>query len=317
MSNSDHRVESMMSTRRQFLSRSAGVAAVVAQACSTQSLAGTKTDFGDSELLVLSDGNLSLPSRLVLSDAIDQAEKEAFLAANNLDGSHFEPDCNLALWRTSDRLVLFDVGAGSNFMPSAGALLSDLESLEIDPADVTDVLFTHAHPDHLWGLIDDFDEIAFPQAAFYMNETEWDYWWDDNTINKLPEERKSFAVGAKNRLGILEDQINLFGYGDEVLPGIEAVDTHGHTPGHTSFALHQGSDSVLVLGDALTHPIISFQKASWPSGSDQDPEAGRATRLSLLDRLVQDKTRILGFHLPHPGLGSVEKSGAEFRYIGA
>jgi len=150
-----------------------------------------------------------------------------------------------------------------------------------------------------------------------MHETEWDYWSDVNTIDKLPDERKSFAVGARNRLAILEDQINLFRYGDEVLPGIEAVDTHGHTPGHTSFALHQGSNSVLVLGDALTHPIISFQKASWPSGSDQDPQAGRATRLALLDRLAQDKMQVAGFHLPHPGLGSVEKNDSEFLYIGA
>ncbi len=305
----------MAITRRQFLSNSVGCAVLVAKACSTRSIAGTKTDLGGSELIVLSDGNLSLPSSLILPDDIDQTEKEAFLVANNLNGSHFEPDCNLALWRTSDRLILFDVGAGSNFMPNAGELLGDLESLEIDPADVTDVVFTHAHPDHLWGLLDDFDEMAFPQAAFYMNKAEWDYWRDDNTIDKLPEERKSFAVGAKNRLAILQDQINLFGYGDEVLPGIEAVDTHGHTPGHTSFALHQGSNSVLVLGDALTHPIISFQKAGWSSGSDQDPEAGRATRLSLLDRLAQDKMQILGFHLPHPGLGSVEKNGSEYRYI--
>jgi len=311
----------MISTRRQFLSRSVGCATIVAHACSTRSIAGTKTEFGEgfgeSELTILSDGNLSLPSRFILSDAINQAEKEAFLSANDLNVSHFEPDCNLALWRTNDRLVLFDVGAGSHFMPSAGQLLSDLESLAIDPSDITDVVFTHAHPDHLWGLLDDFDELAFPEAAFFMHEIEWEYWRDDNTLDKLPEERKSFAVGAKNRLALLEDQINLFAYGDEILPGIEAVDTHGHTPGHTSFALHQGSNSLLVLGDALTHPIISFQKAKWPSGSDQDPEAGRKTRLSLLDRLAADKMQIVGFHLPHPGLGSVEKNGSEYRYVGA
>lgn len=306
----------MASTRRQFLSRSLGYAALATQAYSTRAVAGTKTDFGEGELIILTDGNLSLPSGLILSDAIDQAEKDAFLDANNLNTSHFEPDCNLALWKTSDRLVLFDVGAGRNFMPSAGKLLEDLESLDIDPADVTDVVFTHAHPDHLWGLMDDFDELAFPEAAYYMHETEWDYWRDENTFNELPEERKSFAVGAKNRLAIIEDQIILFGYGEEVVPGIESVDTHGHTPGHTSFAIHQGSNSVLVLGDALTHPIISFQKANWPSGSDQDPEAGKLTRLSLLDRLVQDKMRVVGFHLPHPGLGFVEKSGSAYQFVG-
>jgi len=306
----------MSNTRRQFLSRAVGCAAVVAHAYSTRGVAGTKTDLGDSELTILSDGNLSLPFGFILPDSVDQAEKEAFLDANNLNVSHFEPDCNLALWRIDDRLVLFDVGAGSNFMPSAGKLLSDLESLAIDPADVTDVVFTHAHPDHLWGLLDDFDELAFPEAKFYMHETEWDYWRDDNTIDELPEERKAFAVGAKNRLALVEEQINLFAYGDEILPGIEAVDTHGHTPGHTSFALHQGSNSILVLGDALTHPIISFQKAKWPSGSDQDPDAAITTRLSLLDRLSEDKMQIVGFHLPHPGLGYVEKSGSEFRYVG-
>ena len=307
----------MKITRRHFLSSSVGCAAIAAQFSATRLIAGTTTDFGDGELIILSDGNLSLPSRLILPNTIDQAEKDAFLNANDLNQSQFEPDCNVALWRYDDRLVLFDVGAGGNFMPSAGQLLSDIESLSIDPADVTDVVFTHAHPDHLWGLMDDFDELAFPEAQYYINAAEWDYWWDDNTFNQLPDERKSFAVGAKSRLEILQDQIQLFGYGDEVLPGIEAVDTHGHTPGHTSFALHQGSNSVLVLGDALTHPIISFQKAHWPSGSDQDPEAGRTTRLALLDRLVQDKMQIVGYHLPHPGMGTVDRRGSDYHYVGS
>lgn len=302
-------------SRRQILTASAKCAAAALLPLSAHSVAGTKTEFAGSELMVLSDGNLSLPRSFMLPASIDAAEQAEFLKSNNLDVPTFEPDCNLALWRISDRLVIFDVGAGSNFMPSAGKLLDDLESMDIDPADVTDVVFTHAHPDHLWGLIDDFDELAFPNAAYYMNSVEWDYWRNENTIDQLPDVRKSFAVGAQNRMAYLEDQINLFDYGDEVLPGVEAVDTHGHTPGHTSFALHQGSDSVLVLGDAITHPIISFQKASWPSGSDQDPEAGRATRLALLDRLAQDKMQILGFHLPHPGLGAVEREGSAYRYV--
>lgn len=307
----------MSQSRRRFLSASMQCAVAATLPFASRSVAGTSTAFGDSELLILSDGNLSLPPEFILPDSINATEKADFLQANNLAVPRFEPDCNLALWRSGDHLVLFDVGAGPNFMPSAGKILEDFDSMSIDPGDVTDVVFTHAHPDHLWGLLDDFDELAFPNAAYYMNSLEWDYWRDENTINQLPEVRKSFAVGAKNRIAYLEEQINLFGYGDEVLPGIEAVDTHGHTPGHTSFALHQGANSVLILGDAITHPIISFEKARWPSGSDQDSEAGKQTRLSLLDRLAQDKMQILGFHLPHPGLGMVERKGDAYRYVAA
>lgn len=305
----------MNNSRRQLISSALKCATAATMPFSVEGMAGSKADFAGSELFVLSDGNLSLPPDLILPNSISETEKSAFLKANNLDVPRFEPDCNLALWRTDERLVIFDVGAGTNFMPTAGKLLEDIEDMGIDPLDVTDVVFTHAHPDHLWGLLDDFDELAFPNAAYYMNEVEWDYWNNDNTIDQLPDVRKAFAVGAKNRLVYLKENITLFKYGAEILPGIEAVDTHGHTPGHTSFALHQGTESVLVIGDAITHPIISFQKASWPSGSDQDSEAGRVTRLALLDRLVQDKMKIVGFHLPHPGLGFVERDGSAYRFV--
>lgn len=305
----------MNPSRRRFVS--SGICCVAASALpfSVRGAVDSKVTLGNSVVHSVSDGNLVLPSGMFFPDSIDKAEKEAFLSANNLTGESFEPDCNLTLWQTEDRLVLFDVGSGPNFMPTSGKALDSLAELDIDPADITDVVFTHAHPDHLWGLIDDFDELAFPEARYFINEVEWDYWRHKDTIDNLPEERKTFAVGAQNRMQFLEEQINLFGYGDEVLPGLEAVDTHGHTPGHTSFALHEGSESVLVLGDALTHPIISFQKADWPSGSDQDPEAGKATRLSLLDRLATDQMRLLGFHMPYPGAGRVEKDGSVYRYV--
>jgi glyoxylase-like metal-dependent hydrolase (beta-lactamase superfamily II) len=123
------------------------------------------------------------------------------------------------------------------------------------------------------------------------------------------------VVGAQNRLSVLEDQINLFNYSDEVIPGIEAVNTSGHTPGHTSFSIQRGNESVMIIGDALTHPIISFEKAGWPSGSDQDREQGLKTRLALLDRLATDKTMLLGYHLPYPGLGRVERSNNTYRFV--
>jgi len=267
------------------------------------------------QLTIVSDGTLSLPTSFVLPESIDVEEREAFFKQHQLNADQLTPDCNLSLWRTSDRLVLFDVGAGPNFMPTAGKLLDSLAEANIDPLDVTDVVFTHAHPDHLWGVVDDFDELICPDATYHMSTLEWNYWRADDTLSKTPESRQAFVAGAQNRFPYIEERIQLFKAGDEVVPGVEAVDTRGHTPGHTSFALHAGSESILLIGDALTNVNISFEKPNWLSGSDQDQELGRRTRLKLLDRLAHDHSAIVGFHLPHPGLGLVETSGSHYRFV--
>jgi len=212
-------------------------------------------------------------------------------------------------------LVLFDVGAGPNFMPTAGKLLDNLGAAGIDPTDVTDVIFTHAHPDHLWGLLDDFDELICPEAAYHMSTAEWNYWSADDTLEKTPDDRKSFVVGAQNRFAAIEDRVQLFNPGKEIVPGVESVDTAGHTPGHTSFALHSGANSIMLLGDAITNVAVSFIKPEWFTGSDQDPARGAETRVSLLDRLSAEKTPLIGYHLPHPGAGFVERHDGAYRFV--
>ncbi len=270
----------------------------------------------DSELLVLSDGHLVLP--LSYSYPMNTAEELApLVSGEGAVPTQLEPACNVTLYRSGDRLVLFDVGAGAHFMPTAGKLLDSLADASIDPAEVTDVVFTHGHPDHLWGLIDDFDEEVFTDAAYHMNRAEFDFWTDPGTVDTIGEERKTFAVGAASRLERIAEKINLFDDGAEVVTGIEAMATHGHTPGHTSFVIHQGSSSTMVTGDALTHAQISFAHPGWVSGSDQDPDQAIATRKRLLDRLAADDMAIIGYHLPKPGEGRVETDGTAYRFVAA
>ncbi|WP_193177367.1 MBL fold metallo-hydrolase [Oricola nitratireducens] len=271
---------------------------------------------GSKTVTTVSDGNLVLPLDFAFPD-VPREDLIALLEAAGLGTDAVEPPCNVTVLKDGDRVVLFDVGSGPNFMPSAGKILDNIDAAGIAPEDVTDVVFTHAHPDHIWGLLDDFDEFIFPEANYFINQVEWDYWRADDTLAKMPEARKTFVVGAQNRLAALEDVISFFNYGDEVLPGIEAIDTAGHTPGHTSFAIHDGSDSVTVIGDAATSAVISFAHPEWPSGSDQDTEMGIATRTKLLDRLAQEQTRFIGFHLPEGGIGRVEKDGTAYRFVAA
>src|SRR5690606_4816786 len=115
---------------------------------------------------------------------------------------------------------------------------------------VTRVLFTHAHPDHLWGAVDEFDELLFPSAKYLVSRADRDFWLSSQALKSVPEDRQSFVVGAQRILKTLGDKLEVFAPGAEVAPGIAAFDTGGHTPGHVSFEVKAGNESVMVLGDA-------------------------------------------------------------------
>lgn len=176
-------------------------------------------------------------------------------------------------------------------------------------------MFTHAHPDHIWGLLDDFGDPQFPEATYMMGRAEWDYWWDPETVDRIGEARQVFAVGAKRRMEVIEDTVEFFEDGTEILPGIAAVASFGHTPGHMSFEIRNGGDAAMVVGDAIGNHHVAFARPDWPSGSDQDPQAAIKTRLRLLDRLASERMQMIGFHLPGGGMGRVERAADAYRFV--
>jgi len=289
------------------LAASAGLAVPVLAASSDIVL-------GDKQLRVVSDGRMNLPLSFVLPDT-PLGEIAALFAAYGLPADGLHPDCNPTLLKTGDRVVLFDAGAGPAFMATTGKLAQNLDAAGIDVASVTDVILTHAHPDHIWGVVDDFDELLFPEAAYHINRAEWDFWRAEETLQRMPESRKSFVVGARNRFDAIEERVAFFKAGDEVVSGVEAVATPGHTPGHTSFAVHGGGESLMVIGDAISNIAVSFERPDWHWGADVDQDLGAQTRFRLLDRLAADKSRLIGFHLPHPGEGTVETKGNAYRFV--
>jgi len=204
----------------------------------------------------------------------------------DLSGDSLTPDCNVTLIRDGERTILIDVGAGPEFMASAGKLQDALAAIDVAPETVTHVIFTHAHPDHLWGLLDDFEDPVFPNATYLIGKAEWDYWMDPDTVNTIDAGRTTFAVGAKRRLELLEDNITFFNDGEEILPSIAARATFGHTPGHMAIQIGSGTESVMVLGDCIGNHHVAFEQPTWISGSDQDGDMGAATRTMLLDQLA-------------------------------
>jgi glyoxylase-like metal-dependent hydrolase (beta-lactamase superfamily II) len=302
-----------MITRRHLIA-SAAAAGAAAGFMPVRSWAQASMKLGEASIDIVSDGHLQLPLSMVLG-RVPEDQRAEWLKSHPEDVETVKSPLNLTLYRDGERTVLFDAGSGPNFMASAGKIKDALDAIGVAPDDVTNVVFTHAHPDHIWGVIDDFDEMVFANAEYAMSQAEWDYWFDPETVNKVPEERQSFAVGAKRMMEAIEEKVSRFTPGSEVLPGIEAFDTSGHTPGHTSFVIHQGSDSLMVVGDVLTNAEYSFSHPEWEMGTDSDAAQGVAARKALLDRLATDKTHLVGYHLPHPGTGRVEKNDTGFVFV--
>jgi glyoxylase-like metal-dependent hydrolase (beta-lactamase superfamily II) len=300
----------MSLSRRTFLSG----CAVLPLTAQFGQFAMADLSIGNGTLTTISDGNLTLPGSFIF-DPMPQNELAPLLEKAGVSHKALTPDCNVSLFRDNEKTVLFDVGSGPDFQPSAGKLLEGLEHVGVAPEDVTHVIFTHAHPDHIWGLLDDFDDPLFYDATYMIGRSEWDYWWNPETVNTIGEARAAMAVGAKRRLEAIEDSVEFFDDGQEILPGIQAVSTPGHTPGHMSFEVRSGSDAAMIVGDAIGNHHIGFMRPEWPSGSDQDAEMAAATRTILFDRIVADGVKIAGFHLPEGGIGQIERASEGYRFI--
>ena len=268
---------------------------------------------GAFEVTIVSDGHLVLPTSFLAPDA-PAAERAALLKAAGETSDQYNSPTNVTLIRTASDLILVDMGSGDRFMPTAGKLWDNLKAAGINKSKITKVVFTHGHPDHLWGAVDELDDLVTPDAAFFVASGEWDFWTGDNATRGLPPERAGFVTGARRNYAAVKDKVKMVKPGDDIVAGLRLVDTPGHTQGHVSLEL-AGDNGLLVGGDVLTHQLISFQHPEWRPTADHVPEQAVATRRKLLDRLAADRSKLIGFHLPYPGIGIVERKDLAYRFV--
>jgi glyoxylase-like metal-dependent hydrolase (beta-lactamase superfamily II) len=302
--------------RRRFLTLSAASAALPLMARRSWGFGSQvrKTMVGGIELTIVSDGHLTFPASLVAPAAPPEELAALFTAAFGAMPENVMPETNHALLRTGDDLVLIDNGSGNKFQPTAGRLLENLAINGVDPADVTKVIFTHAHPDHVWGTLADDGTLRLPNATFFVGGAEFDFWTNPDTLTMMPADFAPWVIGAARDLNAVAGKMVRVAEGDMVAPGISVIDTPGHTPGHIS-VLVEGGDGLIVIGDVAAIESVNVAHPEWVFGFDTDPDMGIATRKALLDRAATDGHRILGYHFTYPGLGYVERDGEGFRFV--
>ncbi len=271
---------------------------------------------GEIEISVVSDGTITLPVPLSLPDTPGEDLDALFRAAGREPPAEFVNQTNVVLVRSGGSTMLVDAGAGPNFQATAGRLEDNLAGFGLSPADVDMVIFTHGHPDHLWGALDDFEDGArFENATHVIAPVEHDFWADPETADRVPDWAKGMALGSARVLAAIEDRLERRAPGEAIAPGLSFLSTSGHTPGHASVLVESNGESLLIGGDALTNDLISFQRPDWRLGTDLDGERAAATRRTLLDRLATERMPMIGFHLPWPGHGLVERDETAYRFV--
>ena len=298
--------------RRKFLGVATALIAAGVLPRSVLALAGPHNfKHGAFDLTVVSDGTLELPLSVVSPDA--KPEELAALVGAQAEGDKFHPEINVVFAKSGSDIILFDAGA-SNFAATSGKLLENLKAAGVDPATITKVIFTHAHPDHLFGSLDADGKPNFVNASFHMAENELDFWSAPDLASKMPEQMQGMVKGIQAQLTGLKDRMATFKIGAEVVPGVGVIDTAGHTPGHVSFEL-AGGDGLVLTGDAITVPTVFFAHPEWKFGFDADGELAGKNRRALLQNAASGKKQLLGYHWPYPGLGMAEAKDNAFVYV--
>ena len=279
--------------------------------------------WGDFEATVISDGSLPLgkPQDSFVGPGADQIA--SMLTSEFLDPQAATLEQNILILNTGRQLLLFDTGMGDSmgadskmFGPTTGRMLQNMRAAGIEPSQIDMVIATHAHCDHVWGLVDAAGQRVFPNAQVAINELDVKYWTDD--ANKRgPAFMGPFIEGAKKNLSAYRDRMVMVRDGQEVVPGVVALFTPGHTVGHTCYAITSQGRTMVNTGDLAHHQVLLLRSPLMEFSFDTDPKLSAQTRSRMLDRLATDRHAVLSSHFPWPGRGHVRKEGSGYAWVSA
>lgn len=281
---------------------------VVASACSKGPVSAPdastprveRFQIGLLETYVLEDGEVVVPNDgKLLGVGQSPAEIGDLLAAAGLARDTIRLDIQCLLVNADDRVVLFDAGTGDATLALGGRLPQSLAHAGIAPAAVTDIFISHAHSDHMGGLVTENGALAFPSATIHLSALEW------------AALRASTDADSTRMVAAITPKVATFEPGEQVLPAVKAVATLGHTSGHSSYEIGVG-EKLFYLGDVAHHSIISVQRPAFVTAVDGDAAAGVAMREQTLATLAAGHTRVFATHFPFPGVGTVVAEGGGF-----
>jgi glyoxylase-like metal-dependent hydrolase (beta-lactamase superfamily II) len=279
----------------------------------TQAPGYYRTMLGDFEVTVLNDGTVDLPMDKLLHAKPAKTEaafKKSFLKAP------IETSVNAFLINTGSKLVLVDTGAASAFGPTLGKLIANLKASGYQPEQIDEIYITHMHPDHASGLALG-DKAAFPNAIVRADKRDADFWLSKVNLEKAPADKQGFFQGAMAAFGPYTNvgKFQPFDGSTELVPGIKATSSFGHTPGHTTYVVESKGQKLVLIGDLMHVASVQFDDPSVTIDFDSDSKAALAQRKAAFAAAAKQGYLIGAAHLPFPALGHLRATGKSYQFI--
>jgi len=269
---------------------------------------------GNFEITALSDGTVDLPVDKLLTNTtpgkVDQALDKAFLKAP------LETSVNGYLINTGTKLVLVDTGAASLFGPTLGKLVSNLKAAGYTPDQVDAVLITHMHPDHVGGLMSE-GKLVFANATVHADRHDADFWLSQANMDKAPKESQGFFQGAMASMNpyVTAGKFKPFNGNTELVPGIKAQASAGHTPGHSTFVVESQGQKLVLWGDLMHVAAVQFANPAVTIQYDTDSKAAAVQRQRAYADAAKAGYWVAAAHLSFPGIGHLRKDGKGYVFV--
>jgi glyoxylase-like metal-dependent hydrolase (beta-lactamase superfamily II) len=314
-----------MSMTRRSLLAVAGAAALpstsitpllaAAPKLGTQAPGFFRFNIGDIEVTALHDG--SVESKIEAS-RIPNVPVEDVL--EHMESMHMPTNpainqFNTMVVNTGSKLVLIDCGFANNGAPTTGRMLANLAAAGVDPKTIDTVLISHFHGDHINGLRTKEGELVYANAEIIVPSGDFAHYMDEAKMNAAPEAGRGGFKAAMRVFGPIAKDVTQSDWGKEWAPGITAVQSDGHTPGHTSFVVSSGNKTLLVIGDASNDPRIFAKNPEWHLGFDLDKPKAVETRKKLLDMASADRMQVSFYHAAFPATGHVSKTATGYDWF--
>ncbi|MCI2245260.1 MBL fold metallo-hydrolase [Xanthomonas sp. PPL568] len=292
--------------------------AAAADATATQVPGVYRQAIGRLRVTALFDGTVALP-RAQLANippaAIARLLDHRYVPEND---KGLQTAVNAYLIQDGTHLTLVDTGTATCFGPGLGQVLANLRAAGYAPEQVDDVLLTHAHPDHLCGLLDAKGQPAYPKATVWLSAADATYWLDPASEAGAPQMLRFAFPLARAAVAPYQaaQRLRRFRPGDALPGGAVALDTHGHTPGHVSYRFEGGAgQQLLVWGDLVHYHAVQFAQPQASYEADSDRDAAIAARKRTMGLAADHGWWVAGAHLPFPGLGHVRREGEAFAWV--